>query len=145
MDLSMILTDIAGVVVGGGLGAFCMQLYTARTEKKRKEMEVEEACTDIEKKKQDNKHDAFETVYRELNKCLEDYNTLSENYREHREKTRKYEEAVQEQIREKCNELAALKSKIIYLKGIRCYNTLCPNRIKVNPDKHAVPDSEDGE
>lgn len=122
-----------------------MQLYTARTEKKRKEMEVEEACTDIERKKQDNKQDAFETLYGELNKCLEDYTQLSESYREHREKTRKYEEAVQDQIRTKCNELAAMKSKIIYLKGIRCYNTLCPNRVRTNPDKGTVQNPDDEE
>ena len=38
-------------------------------------------------------------------------------------------------ISAKCNEVASLKSKVTYLKGIRCYNFTCKNRIMVNPDK----------
>lgn len=38
-------------------------------------------------------------------------------------------------IADKCTEIASLKSKVTYLKGIRCYNFTCANRIKENPDK----------
>lgn len=122
-----------------------MQLYTAKENKRKIAAEVADAHAEIERKKQDTKQDAFDTMYQELNKCMEDYTTLSEKYREHREKTRKYEESVQEQIRDKCSELATMKAKIIYLKGLRCYNTLCPNRVRTNPDDSAItnPDDED--
>ena len=143
MDFGLV-TEIIGIVAGGGIGALGMQLYTARVNKQKLAKEVEDAHVDIERKRQDNKQDAFDTMYQELSKCMEDYTTLSDNYRAHREKARQYEESVQEQIREKCNELAAMKAKIIYLKGIRCYDTLCPKRIKNNPDKGVMktPDTD---
>lgn len=38
-------------------------------------------------------------------------------------------------ISNKCNEIASLKSQVTYLKGLRCYNSVCSQRIKINPDK----------
>jgi hypothetical protein len=38
-------------------------------------------------------------------------------------------------ISAKCNEIATLKSKVTYLKGIRCYNFTCKHRTITNPDK----------
>jgi len=136
MELSTI-TDILSLLFGGGIGALLMQIYTARANKKKLVAEAEDTITEVARKKQDNKQDAFDTMYQELNQCMKDYTAISEEYREHREKMRKYEESVQEQIHVKCVELAELKSKITYLKGIRCYDTLCPHRIQNNPDHNA--------
>lgn len=134
MELSIIV-KILSILFSGGIGALLMQLYTAKVNKKKLAAEAEEAAASASRKKQDNRQDAFETMYQQLNKCIADYTAISEEYRKHREKMRKYEEAVQAQIHDKCVELAAMKAKITYLKGIRCYNTLCPNRIRENPDK----------
>lgn len=143
MDLNLIV-ELIGVIIGGGLGALIMQLYTARENKKKIVAEIEESQAETDRKKQDTKQDAFDTMYIELNKCMADYTALSEEYREHRERVRKYEDSMQEQIHEKCIELAQMKAKLTYLKGIRCYNIDCPNRIKVNPDKHSeIPNEED--
>lgn len=136
------ILQLLSLLFGGGVGAGIMQLYTAKINKQKLAVEVQDALTEIERKKQDNMQDAFDTVYQELNKCLTDYTAISQEYREHREKMRKYEESVQEQIHAKCVELAELKSKITYLKGIRCYDTLCPHRISVNPDKKGDADIE---
>lgn len=145
MEFSLI-TELIGIIGGGGLGAILMQLYTAKVNKTKLIKEVEDAHVDIERKKQDNHHDAFDSMYQQLNRCMEDYTALSDAYRDHREKSRQYEESVQAQIQEKYNELASLKAKIIYLKGIRCYDTLCPKRIKVNPDKGmSTPDDDDND
>ena len=134
MDTNTI-TDVLSLLFGGGVGAVLMQLYTAKVNKSKLAAETEDTLAEVARKKQDNLQDAFDTMYQELNQCLKDYTAISEEYREHREKMRKYEESVQEQIHNKCVELAELKSKITYLKGIRCYNTICPHRVRTNPDR----------
>lgn len=139
MDLSMI-TDAVGFLLGGGAGAALMQLYTAKLNKKQLAANVEDTLADVSRKKQDNLQDAFDTMYQQLSQCMRDYTSLSEEYREHREKMRVYEESVQEQIHDKCIKLAELRSKVTYLKGIRCYNTTCPNRVNVNPDRYTSAD-----
>lgn len=136
MDTNTI-TDILSLLFGGSIGAVLMQLYTAKVNKRKLVAEAEDALTDVARKKQDNLHDAFDSMYQELNQCMKDYTAISEEYREHREKMRKYEESVQAQIHDKCVELAELKSKVAYLKGIRCYNTTCAYRILTNPDRQA--------
>lgn len=135
MELTETTMQFLGLLFGGGIGAGIMQLYTAKANKQKLAAEAQGAQAETERKRQDNMQDAFDTMYQELNQCMKDYSAISEEYREHREKMRKYEESIQEQIRSKCVELAELKSKVTYLKGIRCYNTLCPNRIRTNPDR----------
>ncbi len=134
MDANAI-TDVLSLLFGGGIGAVLMQFYTAKVNKSKLVAETEDTLTEVARKRQDNLQDAFDTMYQELNQCMKDYTTISEEYREHREKMRKYEESVQEQIRDKCIELAELKSKITYLKGIRCYNATCPHRVRTNSDR----------
>lgn len=130
-----LLTEVVGLVCGGGLGAFAVQLYNAKINKKKIATEVANTQAEVDKKKLDNKQDAFETLYNQLNKCLSDYTEISEKYREHHERMRKYEEEQQAIIQEKCIELASMKAKITYLMGIRCYNSLCQNRITESPNK----------
>lgn len=139
------ITDILSLLFGGGIGAVLMQLYTAKVNKSKLVAETEDTIAEVARKKQDNLQDAFDTMYQELNQCMKDYTTISEEYREHREKMRKYEESVQEQIHSKCVELAELKSKITYLKGIRCYNTLCPHRVRTNPDRQTSAETQTAE
>jgi ribosomal protein L16 Arg81 hydroxylase len=132
-----IISDLLTLVLSGGLGALIMQFYMAKVNKRKAQAEAEAAKVDAEQKKQDLHQDAFDTMYSELNKCMADYTTLSEEYREYRNKAREHEEVFQAKVASKCEELASLKSQINYLKGLRCYNTLCPSRIKLNPDKKA--------
>lgn len=127
------LVEILSILFGGGVGALCMQIYTARSQKNQMNADVENTLADVARKRQDNQQDAFDTVYQQLNQCMKDYTDISEEYREHREKMRKYEESVQQTIREKCIELSELKARITYFKGIRCYDTLCPKRLLEPP------------
>lgn len=133
MDANLIV-QIIGLLIGGGLGAGLMQLYTARISKQKLVVETASAEEDVNRKKQDNKQDAFDTMYQQLNKCLLDYTTLSDDYRKFRENAREKEEYFEDKVSKKREELAILKSKVAYLKGIRCYDTLCPRR-KLDPDK----------
>lgn len=115
-----------------------MQLYNASVNKKKLKAEAAAAQADAEKKNLENKQDAFDSLYQQLNKCMSDYTAISEEYRQYVEKARKKEESIQEQIHQKCMELADMKSQITYLKGIRCYNMTCEYRVRANPDKSFV-------
>ena len=42
----------------------------------------------------------------------------------------------------KCNEIAQLKSKLSYFKGLRCYRSACANRMWENSDKNNELKSE---
>jgi len=129
------ITEIASLLFGGGIGAIVTQIYMANANKKKIQAETASTLEDINRKRLDAKQDAFDTMYQQLNQCMKDYSAISEEYRDHREKMRKYEDSIQEQIRLKCEELADLKSQITYLKGIRCYDTLCPWRIAKSSEK----------
>lgn len=62
MDANLII-QIIGLLIGGGLGAGLMQLYTARISKQKLVVETASAEEDVNRKKQDNKQDAFDTMY----------------------------------------------------------------------------------
>jgi len=63
---------------------------------------------------------------------IEDYNELSDDYRKYREDALEKERAFINKVSKNCEQLAALKSEVAYLKGLSCYNTECPYRIKTN-------------
>jgi hypothetical protein len=65
----------------------------------------------------------------------EDYNDLSDQFREYRKTARAVELEFDEKLRQRSNELAVLKDEIHYLKRLRCYNMECPNRIRVNNEE----------
>lgn len=135
--------QLFSLIFGGSVGAGLMQLYTAKVNKQKLAAELQDALVETERKKQDNRQDAFDTMYQELNQCMKDYSAISKEYREHREEMRKQEEAIQKQIQAKCIELAELKSKLTYFKGIRCYDTLCKHRIRLDPDETTREKGED--
>lgn len=62
MDANLII-QIIGLLISGGLGAGLMQLYTARISKQKLVVETASAEEDVNRKKQDNKQDAFDTMY----------------------------------------------------------------------------------
>ena len=82
-----------------------------------------------------NDKDKFESMYVQITKMMKDYNELSDDYRSYRQGAIVKERNFQKKIDDKCQELAVLKSQVQYLKGLRCYNTTCPNRIKNNSEK----------
>lgn len=55
---------------------------------------------------------------------MKDYTELSTKYRQ-----------ALDLSNDKCAQLAEMKAQLRYLKGLRCYNTECPYRVKNNPDK----------
>lgn len=130
------VVEILGLILGsGGIGSLITYFVNLKSEKKLKEVEVLKSEKEVENMVSNNNKDKFESMYVQINKMIQDYNNLSDDYRGYRQEAVIKERNFQNKIDSKCQELAALRSQVQYLKGIRCYNTTCPNRIKINPEK----------
>lgn len=131
--------QILHLIGGGSIGAIITYLFTLKSKVKREKAEAEILTVKSEHDRTDLQEDQFEFLQNKLDKYIRDYHELEETFRNKMRQLRDSIDNVAKEnslvISEKCNEIAALKSEITYLKGIRCYNFTCDKRIKVNPDK----------
>lgn len=130
------ILEIVGIVFGsGGVGSLITWAISLRANRRIKEAEAGQSESTLESMKLANMHGNFDFMYDKLNKMMHDYTDISEEYRAYRQKAVADELAFQKKVDDKCSELASLKAQIQYLKGLRCYNTTCSSRIKLNPEK----------
>lgn len=130
------IIEILGILLGGGgIGSLVTWAFQFKSEKRIKEAEAEQSEKTVESMATANDRDKFESMYVQITKMMQDYNNLSDDYRSYRQVATVKERNFQKKVDEKCQELAALKSQVQYLKGLRCYNTTCSHRIKTNPEK----------
>lgn len=128
--------EILGILLGGGgIGSLVTWAFQFKSEKRIKEAEAQQSEKTVESMATANDRDKFESMYVQITKMMQDYNNLSDDYRSYRQVATVKERNFQKKVDEKCQELAALKSQVQYLKGLRCYNTTCSHRIKTNPEK----------
>lgn len=130
------IIEILGILLGGGgIGSLVTWAFQFKSEKRIKEAEAEQSEKTVESMATANDRDKFESMYVQITKMMQDYNNLSDDYRSYRQVATVKERNFQKKVDEKCQELAALKSQVQYLKGLRCYNTTCTHRMKTNPEK----------
>lgn len=130
------IIEILGILLGGGgIGSLVTWAFQFKSEKRIKEAEAKQSEKTVESMATANDRDKFESMYVQITKMMQDYNNLSDDYRSYRQVATVKERNFQKKVDEKCQELAALKSQVQYLKGLRCYNTTCSHRIKTNPEK----------
>lgn len=130
------IIEILGILLGGGgIGSLVTWAFHFKSEKRIKEAEAKQSEQTVESMATANDRDKFESMYVQITKMMQDYNNLSDDYRSYRQVATVKERNFQKKVDEKCQELAALKSQVQYLKGLRCYNTTCTHRIKTNPEK----------
>lgn len=134
-----ILEWALAVIGSGGIGAVITYICTFKSKKKQVEAEAESSMVDVAQKKTDLKQDQYDYLQKTCDKYIKDYHELEGDFRtqisELREQMDKIMLEKSQAISAKCNEIATLKSKVTYLKGIRCYNFTCKHRIMTNPDK----------
>lgn len=134
-----ILEWLLAIIGGGGIGSVITYIFTFKSKKKQVEAEAESSMVDVEQKKTDLKQDQCDYLQKTCDKYIKDYHELEGDFRKELQDLRKQIDTItlknSQAISDKCNEIAALKSKVTYLKGIRCYNFTCQHRVKNNPDK----------
>lgn len=134
------LIEWALTIVGsGGVGAVITYLLTINSKRKQENAKAEDAEVEVAQKKENLHQDQYEYLQKTCDKYIKDYHELEGDFRKQMLEIRdQMDNLIMEKsklISDKCNEIAELKSKVTYLKGIRCYNFTCPQRIKENPDK----------
>lgn len=135
------LLEYALAIIGsGGLGAAITYIFTFKSKKKQIEAEAEHQVVTTEHEKLDLNQDRYDYLQTTCDKYIKDYYSLEQEFRQKLaglvDQIDQLKLANAQTISDKCNEIAQLKSKITYLKGIRCYNFTCDRRIKENPDKN---------
>lgn len=120
------------LIASGGLGSAITYLINLRSNRKL-------ATLEVNKKTHEFHQDEVDYLQGTLDKYMKDYHEMEKDFRENVTQLRNQIDELMAKnsviISEKCNEIAALRSKVTYLKGIRCYNFTCPQRIKNSPDK----------
>lgn len=137
---STLLPWILSVVGGGGIGAAVTYFATFRSNKRKAAAEAivqeegaEQAHIETENKIGIMERDRYEAMYSQINKMMQDYNDLSDEFREFRKDAAEQERKFIRKAQDRYSQLAELKAEIKQLKRYSCYDKECPHRIKDNP------------
>lgn len=126
------------VISSGSLGAAITYILTFKSKRLQAMAEAESTEVEVEHKKQDLKQDQYDFLQKTCDKYIKDYHTLENDFRKQlqtlRDEIDKISLEKSKAISDKCTEIVELKSKVTFLKGIRCYNFTCQHRIKNNPE-----------
>jgi len=132
---------IGSLIAGGGIGAAIMFFVNLKSNRRKAKAEatVEEENAEQARVETENKigimeRDRYEAMYSQINKMMQDYNDLSDEFREFRKSAAEQERKFIRKAQDRYSQLAELKAEIRQLKKWSCYDLECPNRIKDNPN-----------
>lgn len=132
---------IGSVIAGGGIGAIITYFATFRSNKRKavaeavqQEETAEQSRVETENKIGMMERDRYEAMYSQINKMMQDYNDLSDEFREFRKAATEQERKFIRKAQDRYSRLAELKAEIKQLKKYSCYDMDCPKRIKDNPE-----------
>ena len=135
----MLTEWLLAILGSGGVGAAITYLLTFKSKAAIAKADATIAQTKAEHETLDLRQDRYDYLQETLDKYMRDYYALDERFRTEMNQVRDLISNITQNnaktISEKCNEIAALKSQVAYLKGLRCYRSVCEQRIKDNPDK----------
>lgn len=127
------LLEWALTIVGsGGIGAAITFVSTYKSRKKIEKEKAEQEHITTENQHGIMERDRFEAMYKQITEMAEDYNELSDQFRDYRKTALNIENEFNNKLRQRSSELAALKDQVHYLKKLRCYDFDCPKRIKTS-------------
>lgn len=132
---------ISTIIASGGVGAAITYIATFKSNKRKAAAEAktqEELAQQSHIESMDNlgkmERDRYEAMYNQINKMMQDYNDLSDDYREYRKIATERERDFIRKAQNNYSILAELKSEVNVLRKYSCYNVECPHRIKDNSD-----------
>lgn len=95
--------EILGIVLGsGGVGSFITWVAHLKAEKRLKEAEAAQSESTLESMQTNNNKDKFEYMYVQITKMMQDYNELSDDYRNYRQNAIVKERNFQKKVDDKC-------------------------------------------
>jgi DNA repair exonuclease SbcCD ATPase subunit len=138
---SALVQWIGSLIAGGGLGAAIMFFINLKSNRRKAKAEAsvheetaEQARVETENKIGIMERDRYEAMYSQINKMMQDYNDLSDEFREFRKSAAEQERKFIRKAQDRYSQLAELKAEIKQLKKWSCYDKECPNRIKDDPN-----------
>jgi hypothetical protein len=117
---------LLGVLATSLSGINIFQFIYYKTQRDKLRADANAATADAKHKDIDLQQDQYDYLLAKLTKFQVDYFELLEKVQSD---SREHSEV----INIKCNEIAELKSKLIYYKGLKCYKSDCSLRIVINP------------
>lgn len=132
---------ISTIIASGGIGAAITYIATFKSNKRKADAEAkkqEELAQQSHIESMDSlgkmERDRYEAMYNQINKMMQDYNALSDEYREYRKDATERERDFIRKAQNNYSILAELKSEVNLLRKYSCYNIECPHRIKDSTD-----------
>lgn len=132
---------IGSIIAGGGIGAMITYFATFKSNKRKANAEADkqeemakQSHIESENKLGIMERDRYEAMYSQVNKMMQDYNDLSDEFREFRKHATEQERKFIRKAQDRYSQLAELKAEIKQLKKYSCYDFECPKRIKDNPN-----------
>lgn len=132
---------IGSIIAGGGIGAMITYFATFKSNKRKANAEADkqeemakQSHIESENKLGIMERDRYEAMYSQINKMMQDYNDLSDEFREFRKHATEQERKFIRKAQDRYSQLAELKAEIKQLKKYSCYDFECPKRIKDNPN-----------
>lgn len=132
---------IGSIIAGGGIGAMITYFATFKSNKRKANAEAvkqeemaKQSHIESENKLGIMERDRYEAMYSQINKMMQDYNDLSDEFREFRKHATEQERKFIRKAQDRYSQLAELKAEIKQLKKYSCYDFECPKRIKDNPN-----------
>lgn len=132
---------IGTIIASGGVGAAITYISTFKSNKRKAAAEAKkqeelaqqshiESIDSLEKMERDR----YQAMYNQINKMMQDYNDLSDDYREYRQIATERERDFIRKAQNNYSILAELKSEVNVLRKYSCYSVECPHRVKDNSD-----------
>lgn len=110
---------ILSVVAGGGIGAAITYLATFKSNKRKAVAEADQqeeiaiqSHIESENKMETMERDRYEAMYSQINKMMQDYNDLSDEFREFRKDAAEQERKFIRKAQDRYSQLAELKAEI---------------------------------
>ena len=132
---------LGAIIASGGIGAaitYCVNLRSnkrkAQAEALQQEQQAQQSKIETENKIGVMERDRYEAMYSQINKMMQDYNDLSDEFRQFRKTATEQERKFIRKAQDRYSQLAELKAEIKQLKKYSCYDMECPHRIKDNPN-----------
>ena len=114
---------IGTIVASGGIGAAITYLTTLKSNRRmaaaeatKQEETAEQARVETENKIGIMERDRYEAMYSQINKMMQDYNDLSDEFREFRKHAAEQERKFIRKAQDRYSKLAELKAEIKQLK-----------------------------
>ena len=121
------------IITGVFAGTNIWQFIHWKIQEDKMKAEVDKLRAEADEEKFKAKHKGLDLMQDQADNLIDKLNAVQSDYVALQKQMRDEMTNHLTAINTKCNEIAQLKSQVIYFKGLRCYKSDCSCRISQNP------------